>query len=95
MTVNKITKKEYPTLWDTIVEDEFESEKDHRKYSSFFIALYYEIDEEIAPDNPEIWGTWKTTEQLISNVTSAISKIDQCFFLIQYFKSLSAVSKFV
>lgn len=62
---NSITKAEYPDIWDNLVEDELESETEHRKNSTFFITLYYEIDKENAPNNPEIWGVWRTTEQLI------------------------------
>lgn len=63
--INKIEKSQYPEIWENIVEDEIESEKDHRKGRTFFITLYYEIDKEVAPNNPEIWGVWMTTEQLI------------------------------
>ena len=57
--INKITKEEYPNLWDIIVDDYYSTtEKKHRRNSNFYTNLIYKIDEEICPDNPELHGFW-------------------------------------
>lgn len=60
MSTNKITKEQYPDIWDCIIEDEYDSVKDHRKNSNFFTTLYFLLEEEDFPNNPELWGYWES-----------------------------------
>lgn len=63
--INEITKDMYPDIWDLILEDYYDIEKDHRKGSSFYCTLVYLIDEEFFPNHPELHGYWMTTEPLV------------------------------
>ena len=57
--INKITKEQYPDIWDSIIEDFYEmNEKEHRRGSNFYTNFIYEINEEYFPNNPELHGFW-------------------------------------
>jgi hypothetical protein len=57
--INKITKQEYPDIWESIVEDHYDTtEKEHRRGSNFYTNFIYNIDEEYFPNNPELHGFW-------------------------------------
>lgn len=59
MTINKITRIEYPDIWESITEDFFEmTEKEHRRGSNFYTNFIYEINAEFFPDHPELHGFW-------------------------------------
>jgi hypothetical protein len=57
--INIINEVLYPTLWNNIIEDYYDTtEKDHRRGSSFYCEFIFEINEEYFPDNPELHGFW-------------------------------------
>jgi hypothetical protein len=57
--INKITKQEYPDIWESIIEDHYDTtEKEHRRGSNFYTNFIYNIDEEYFPNNPELHGFW-------------------------------------
>lgn len=65
--ITRITKHEYPNIWDNITDEPFdESAHEHRRGSNYFVTYVYKIDGEVAPDNPELCGYWET-DTLISD----------------------------
>lgn len=63
---NKITKEEYPDIWDALIEEQDydATEKDHRRGSSFYITPRYRINptelSEYGIDVPEeLRGLWE------------------------------------
>lgn len=48
-------------LFDNIIDDclEFSRHK-HRRGSSFYTQVIYQVDEDSFPDNPEFWGYWES-----------------------------------
>lgn len=61
--VNTIRRKEVgEDLWYDIVRENepVHWDKEHRRGSNFYTNWVLEIDEQNAPDNPELWGTWMT-----------------------------------
>jgi len=65
---NTITKKEYPELWELFTEEEDYdlTEKEHRRGASFYVTLYYRIDDELLEYADggkipvELYGLWQT-----------------------------------
>lgn len=61
MSINKITRKNYPEHFDSFIDDFYKtSYEEHRKGSSFFKRSIVWLDEERCPDFPELWGYWET-----------------------------------
>jgi len=58
MTINKITKAEYPDLWPQIMDDYDIVTEEHRRGSNFFVTSLHTISEEFDPDYPQLWGLW-------------------------------------
>jgi len=57
--INKITKEQYPDIWDSIVDDIHEiTNQEHRRGSNFYANLVFCIDAEFFPNNPELYGYW-------------------------------------
>lgn len=63
--ITKITKEEYPDIWNVIVDDIEDLCAKHRKYESFYARPVYKIDPEYFPDNPEIHGCWQSDETIL------------------------------
>lgn len=65
--ITKITKKEYPDIWDNIINEWVDLCKSHRKGSSFYANPVYCIDtsKEWFKDIPkELDGCWQSEETL-------------------------------
>jgi len=80
----RITEQQYPDIWQNIIDDWYDSDMDHRKGQTFYATIYYEVDESIAPDNPELWGFWQTDEGLtwsdnngLDDKPSSLVKVEQ------------------
>lgn len=66
--INKITKSEYPEIWDIIIEEEDydKTYKEHRRGPSFYTTLRYNINSDLneyldgnkIPE--ELYGLWET-----------------------------------
>lgn len=57
--INKITRQEYPEIWNSIIDDYYDTtEKEHRRGSNFYTNFIYEINEEFFPNHPELHGFW-------------------------------------
>lgn len=49
--------------WTDLLSDFLEySVKEHRRGSTFFVRRIIEINEEILPNNPELFGFWETND---------------------------------
>ena len=65
-TINKITRAEYPDVFDVIGEeglfDDYvtESHNEHRRQSNFFTRRIILINDEYFPTQPELHGYWET-----------------------------------
>ena len=58
---NTICENEYPELWDLITDDWQErTHFEHRRGSTFFVNYVFNLDAELLPNNPELWGSWIT-----------------------------------
>lgn len=61
MSINKITRKDYPEDFDNFIDDFVEtSYDDHRRGSSFYRKSIVELNEEWHPSFPELCGFWET-----------------------------------
>lgn len=61
MSINKITRADYPNDFDNFIDDFIEiSYEDHRRGSSFYRSAIIKIDAEWYPLFPELWGHWET-----------------------------------
>jgi hypothetical protein len=61
MSINKITRKNYPTHFDSFISDFYEtSYQEHRRGSNFYTRSIVWLDEQFEPDFPELWGFWET-----------------------------------
>ena len=57
--INEISKKDYPELWSSIIDDIYEIvNQEHRRGSNFYANMIFCIDEEFFPNNPELHGYW-------------------------------------
>lgn len=58
-SINKITKEEYPELWDMIIDDPNISDREHRKSSTFYVTPRYNVDDWHEGVPKELHGTWE------------------------------------
>lgn len=60
--MNKITRETIgKELFETIIDDwADESYSEHRRGSSFYTRLIFEVHGEFFPNNPELWGLWES-----------------------------------
>lgn len=86
MMINKITKEEYPDIWDALVEEEDydATEKSHRRGSTFYITMRYRIDhKELAEYDieipPELDGLWEADPTTWSDDWGLDSEIDTLY----------------
>lgn len=64
--INKILKKDYPDLFEEILEDEEieHSLDEHRRGSNFYRQSIFKIDQENFPDFPKWWGFWESNRYI-------------------------------
>lgn len=63
MSINKITRKNYPTHFDSFISDFWEhSLFESRRGATFYCKSIAEIAEQFFPEFPELWGFWETNQ---------------------------------
>ena len=61
MTINKITKTEYPDVFEDLLEFSIgETYHQHRRGSNYFTNALLRFDEKCLPEHPELHGLWES-----------------------------------
>ena len=61
MSINKITRKDYPEEFGEFIDDFVDTSYDkHRRDANFYRKSIVHINEQFFPDFPELWGHWET-----------------------------------
>lgn len=81
--MNKITREEYPDIWDILIEEEDydATEKSHRRGSTFYITMRFRIDSNELSDlvPPELDGLWEADPCTWSDDWGLDSDIDTLY----------------
>ena len=59
--INKITRKEYPDVFEEFSEFIIgDTGKKHRRGSNYFVSSLLEFDNDNLPEHPELHGLWES-----------------------------------
>jgi hypothetical protein len=60
--IKKITRESIgKELFDAIIDDSIdESYSEHRRSSNFYTRFIFEVNEDLFPGYPELWGLWES-----------------------------------
>jgi len=66
--MNKITRKEYPDIFEDILDHVVgTSQEDYRKDSNFFVKRIIELNKNVCPNLPILWGFWETNQFIVDH----------------------------
>ena len=61
MTLNKITKSEYPDVFEDLMEWSIgETYHQYRRGSNYFTRALIEFSQSNLPEHPDLWGKWES-----------------------------------
>ena len=63
MSINKITRENYPEHFDSFIDDFYDvTYQEPRRGATFYTKSIACLDEEFYPEFPELWGFWETNQ---------------------------------